>query len=83
MAAEPGPLVGVDLPELARLHAGVPEAALAWWRETYTLDRRRKILTTLATVTLLPARQGRPAGFVPGSGGGYFDPESVRIEWNH
>ncbi|MET8534029.1 recombinase family protein [Streptomyces sp. NPDC005065] len=79
-AAEPGPLADVDLPELVRRHAEDP-AALDWWRQTYPMEQRRKILATLVTVTLLRARQGRPAGFVPGSASGYFDPESVAIEW--
>lgn len=80
-AAEPGPLDDVDLPELVRRHAEDQADALTWWRQTYDLDKRRKILATLATVTLLRARQGRPAGFVPGSRTGYFDAESVSIEW--
>ncbi|MET7720077.1 recombinase family protein [Streptomyces mirabilis] len=80
-AAEPGPLDDVDLPELVRRHAEDPEDALTWWRQTYALEKRRKILATLATVTLRRARAGRPAGFVPGSGAGYFDPESIDVRW--
>lgn len=80
-AAQSGPLDDVDLPELVRRHTADPADALDWWRERYPLERRRKILASLATVTLVRARQGRPAGFVPGSGSGYFDPESVRIDW--
>lgn len=77
--AEPSPLDAVDLPELVRLHSVSPDAALAYWRATYPMDVRRKILTTLATVTLRPARRGRPAGYVPGQP--YFDPASVDIDW--
>ncbi|MGC9543550.1 hypothetical protein [Streptomyces sp. UG1] len=76
---EPGPLDGVEPPELVRRHTVDPDDALAWWREEYSLEQRRKILSTLATVTLVRARQGRPAGFFPGRGQGYFDPDSVRI----
>ncbi|MFG3205005.1 recombinase family protein [Streptomyces sp. NPDC048192] len=75
-AAEPGPLDAADLPELIRRHTADPEDALAWWRETYGLGRRRKILATLVTVTLLPGRRGRPKAGAPA-----FDPESVDIKW--
>jgi len=78
-AVEPSPLDAVDLPELVRLHAVSPDAALAYWRATYAMDTRRRILAALTAVTLLPARQGRPAGHVPGAS--YFDPRSVRIDW--
>jgi site-specific DNA recombinase len=80
-AAQPGPLDDVDLPELVRRHEADRVDALAWWRQTYSLERRRKILATLVTVTVLRARQGRPAGFRNGSGAGYFDPESIDIRW--
>ncbi|MGW6260785.1 recombinase family protein [Streptomyces sp. NPDC055085] len=75
-AREPGPLDEVDMPELVRRHEADPDDALAWWRETLSLDSRRKILATLAVVTLQPGRRGRrPAGAPE------FDPESVRIDW--
>ncbi|WP_367325348.1 recombinase family protein [Streptomyces sp. HUAS ZL42] len=80
-AAQPGALDDVDLPELVRRQGEDPDDALTWWRDIYGLEKRRKILATLAVVTLLRARQGRPAGFVPGSGAGYFDPESVEVKW--
>ncbi|MFE1441578.1 recombinase family protein [Streptomyces sp. NPDC058739] len=76
-AREPGPLDVVDMPELVRRHEADPADALTWWRETYTLERRRKILATLATVTILPGRRGRPKAGAP-----TFDPESVAIDWH-
>jgi hypothetical protein len=42
------------------------------------LSRRRAIITTLVTVTILPARRGRRPGWQAGEA--YFDPTSVRIE---
>ncbi|MFF3378364.1 recombinase family protein [Streptomyces sp. NPDC002680] len=76
-ASEPGPLDGVDLPELVRRQDVDPDDALEWWRATYPLERRRKILTALAVVTLRPGRRGRPLGVLPG----VVDPDSVNIDW--
>jgi site-specific DNA recombinase len=42
------------------------------------LSRRRAIIDTLATVTILPARRGRRPGWRPGES--YFDPTTVRVE---
>jgi hypothetical protein len=42
------------------------------------LSRRRAIITTLVTVTILPARRGRRPGWQAGEA--YFDPRTVRIE---
>jgi len=53
------PLVGL---------AGNPDAATVW--EGLDLGRRRAVLDTLVTVTVLPAKRGR-----------YFDPASVDIAW--
>lgn len=78
-AAAPSPLDDVDLPELVRRQAEHPDQALSWWRARYGLDVRRRIVAALISVTLLPARTGRPAGWSPGQS--YFDPESVDIEW--
>ncbi|WP_405773400.1 recombinase family protein [Streptomyces sp. NBC_01538] len=78
-ANEPGPLDGVDLPELVRRHEADPDDALEWWRATYPLERRRKILVVLAVVTLRPGRRGRPLGVLPGG----VDPDSVNIDWTH
>ncbi|MEU0157917.1 recombinase family protein [Streptomyces sp. NPDC006261] len=39
------------------------------------LSRRRAVLAYVMTVTILPARKGRQPG------GGYWDPDSLRIEW--
>ncbi|MEV2226992.1 recombinase family protein [Streptomyces phaeochromogenes] len=78
-AREPGPLDDVDLPELTRRHVASPDDALKWWRASYSLDRRRRILKALAVVTLVPGKQGRPPGWKPGTP--YFDPESVEVDW--
>lgn len=75
-AREPGPLDDVDMPELVRRHEDDPADALTWWRQTYSLEQRRKILATLATVTILPGRRGRPV-----RGDALIDPTSVRIDW--
>lgn len=79
-AREPGPLDGLDVPELVRRHEKDPKEALEWWRDVCSLERRRKIVDFLAVVTLVPGRQGRPPGWVPGTP--YFDPESVDIDWH-
>lgn len=78
-SSEPGPLDAVDLPELVRRHEADPDDALQWWRATYLLERRRKILAVLAVVTLRPGRRGRPLGVLPGG----VDPNSVGIDWTH
>lgn len=39
------------------------------------LSRRRAVVAYLMTVTVLPARRGRRPG------GGYWDPDSIRIDW--
>jgi site-specific DNA recombinase len=76
----PSELDAVDLPALARLFDPEDIApALEWWRATYGLETRRTVLDTLMTVTVLPAKRGRPAGHVKGQP--YFDPSAVRIEW--
>jgi DNA invertase Pin-like site-specific DNA recombinase len=59
--------------------AGVVDAAdpaKAW--EGLDLSRRRAIIRTLVTVTILPARRGRRPGWQPGEG--YFDPRTVQVE---
>lgn len=66
-------------PVLHGVPLGTPGLAEAW--KDYDRDRKATVIDALMTITLLPARRGRPAGFVPGSGAGYFDRESVRIEW--
>ncbi|KUM85176.1 MULTISPECIES: recombinase family protein [Streptomyces] len=76
-AAAPGPLDSIDLPELVRRHEADSDDALVWWRQRYPLERRRKILTLLAEVTLMPGRRGRPLGVAAGG----LDPASVRIDW--
>jgi hypothetical protein len=38
---------------------------------------RGKVISALMTVTVLPAARG------PKPGGGYFDPQSVQIDWKH
>jgi hypothetical protein len=42
------------------------------------LGRKRAVIDALATVTILPTRKGRPAGWKTGQP--YFDPATVRIE---
>jgi DNA invertase Pin-like site-specific DNA recombinase len=49
------------------------DLAATWTASTPTV--RGKVIDALMIVTLLPATRGRKAG------GGYFDPDSVRIEW--
>ncbi len=56
---------------------GVANVAEMW--AELPLDRRRAVVATLMTVTLLPApRRGRPPGWRPGEP--YFDPATVRID---
>lgn len=56
---------------------GVANVAEMW--AELPLDRRRAVVDTLMTVTLLPApRRGRPPGWRPGEP--YFDPATVRID---
>ncbi|MDP8969806.1 MAG: recombinase family protein, partial [Actinomycetota bacterium] len=56
--------------------AGIADAedVRAGW-EAASVSRRKAIVDTLMTVTLLPAPRGRRPG------GGYFDPNSVQIDW--
>lgn len=53
--------------------ADADDVRAAW--EAATVSRRKAVVDTLMVVTLLPAPRGRRPG------GGYFDPDSVRIEW--
>jgi DNA invertase Pin-like site-specific DNA recombinase len=43
------------------------------------LDKRRAVVGALMSVTILPTRKGRPAGWRPGQP--YFDPDTIRVEW--
>lgn len=52
---------------------GAEDIDAAW--NDLGLSRQRAVISHLMTVTVLPARRGR----VPG--GGYWDPDAVRIEW--
>jgi DNA invertase Pin-like site-specific DNA recombinase len=56
--------------------ADAPDPAKVW--KGLDLSRKRAIIDTLATVTILPARKGRRAGWRAGES--YFDPATVRIE---
>jgi site-specific DNA recombinase len=56
--------------------ADAPDPAAVWQR--LDLSRRRAIIDTLVTVTILPARKGRRPGWQPGER--YFDPRTVRVE---
>lgn len=53
--------------------AGSPDAAAIWM--ALPLWRQREIVRLLTDVRLMPSRRGRQPG------GGYFDPNSVVIEW--
>jgi site-specific DNA recombinase len=53
--------------------ADADDVQAAW--EAATVSRRKAVIDTLMTVTLLRAPRGRRPG------GGYFDPNSLRIEW--
>lgn len=53
---------------------GAPDIAERW--EAFDLGRKRRIVSTLVTVTILPSRGGR------GPDGSYFNPKSVDIRWN-
>jgi DNA invertase Pin-like site-specific DNA recombinase len=70
---------------LASLPLGTAKVADEW--PGYHLDKQRAILDALMTVTILPSKRGRPAGFhVPKEGekpSSYFRPETVRIDWKH
>jgi site-specific DNA recombinase len=59
--------------------AGVADAAdpEQVWRGL-DRSRQREIIRVLMTVTIEPAKRGRPAGWRPGDS--YFDPATVRIE---
>jgi site-specific DNA recombinase len=56
--------------------ADAPDPVKVW--AGLDLSRRRAIIDTLATVTILPARRGRRPGWRPGES--YFDPTTVRVE---
>jgi hypothetical protein len=43
------------------------------------LDQRRAVVDALMSITILPTRKGRPAGWRPGQP--YFDPDTIRVEW--
>ena len=56
--------------------ADAPDPAEVW--ATLALGRRRAIVDTLVTVTILPGRKGRRPDWKAGES--YFDPQTVRIE---
>jgi site-specific DNA recombinase len=56
--------------------ADAPDPANVW--AELDLGRRRAIVHTLVTVTILPGRKGRRPGWKAGES--YFDPQTVRIE---
>ena len=64
---------------LAAVPLGTPQVVEEW--HGYHLDKQRAIVDALMTVTILPARRGRPAGFRPGVTKTYFNPDAVRVEW--
>lgn len=58
-------------PVVSLVSADDPEAA---WN-SLDLSRQRAVVAYLMTVTILPSRKGRQPG------GGYWDPNSIRIDW--
>ncbi|WP_333767724.1 recombinase family protein [Streptomyces sp. IBSBF 2435] len=68
-----------QVPVLASLPLGTEQIAEQW--PSLPLDRKRSIIDALMTVTVGKARRGRPKGYVPGSGAGYFDPDTIAIAW--
>lgn len=64
---------------LAGLPLGTARVVDEW--PGYHLDKKRAIVDALMTVTIMPARRGRPAGFQPGVTKTYFNPDAVRIDW--
>lgn len=66
---------------LAGLPLGTGQVVKDW--PGWHLDKKRAIVDALMTVTILPARRGRPAGFQPGVSKTYFNPEAVAIDWKH
>jgi site-specific DNA recombinase len=64
---------------LATLPLGSKEIARQW--KGYDLDKKKAIVDALMTVTIHPARRGRPAGFKPGTGQTYFDDSTIEIAW--
>ncbi|MGD6743012.1 recombinase family protein [Streptomyces sp. BH106] len=67
---------------LASLPLGTDQVETKW--DGLDLSRKRAIVDALMTVTLLPAKRGRPKGYdASQEAGTYFDPESVRIDWKH
>ncbi|MEB8341800.1 recombinase family protein [Streptomyces endophyticus] len=62
---------------LALLPLGTPDIAAAW--KGFELDRKRSIINLIMTVRVHPAKRGRPKGYVPGSGIGYFDASTIEI----
>ncbi|MFH9225952.1 recombinase family protein [Streptomyces lydicus] len=66
---------------LASLPLGTPEIEGLW--PGFDLDKQGAILDALMTVTVHPARRGRPPGYQPGSDAGYFDESTIGIEWKH
>lgn len=66
---------------LAGLPLGTAKVVEEW--ADYHLDKKRAILDALMTVTVMPARRGRPPGFQPGVTQTYFNPEAVKVDWKH
>lgn len=73
-ASERDPLAGL---------AGNPLIREIWDKEPseggLSIERKRAVLDSLLTVTVLPARKGRPAGWAVGDQ--YFDTGTIRPEW--
>ncbi|MFD7998546.1 hypothetical protein [Streptomyces mirabilis] len=62
---------------LAPMPPGSPEMKVSW--EGFDLDKKRAVINVIMTVTVHPAKRGRPKGYVPGSRVGYFDSSTVDV----
>jgi len=54
---------------------GADDIEAEWNRPSFGLSRQRAVIAHLMTVTVLPAGRGRAPG------GGYWNPDAVRIDW--
>lgn len=59
----------------ALAHLALDEGGIREAWDALPVDLRNKVVKALMTVTVMPTGRGRKTG------GGYFDPDSVRIDW--
>ena len=57
----------------------IADPAATWTR--LGPGKRRTVIDTLMTITIMPAPRGRPPGWRPGQR--YLDPRTVLIAWRH